>query len=71
MEAEKVFLKKIKKSLYKPAKKNLFKWKIEETKEFLHEPMMNRDEKIEEIKNILYNSRNNLFKPENPVRICF
>ena len=50
---------------------NLFKRKIEETKEFLHEPMMDRDEKIEEIRNILYNSRNNLFKPENPVKMCF
>ena len=36
--------------------------------------MINRDEKIEEIKKSLYNSRNDLFKPEEdryrPVRIC-
>ena len=40
---------KIKKSLYKPAKKNLFKSKIEEIKEIIHDIIMNRDEKIEEI----------------------
>ena len=36
--------------------------------------MINRDEKIEEIKKSLYNSRHDLFKPEEdryrPVRIC-
>ena len=64
---------KIKKSLYKPGRKNLFKSKTEEIKEFLHDSIINRNEKIEEIKKILYDPRNNLFQPEEndykPVRI--
>ena len=64
---------KIKKSLFKPVRKNLFKSKIEEIKEILHDPIINRNEKIEEIKKVSYDLRNNLFKPEKdhykPVRI--
>ena len=40
---------------------------MEEIKEILHDPIINRDkkiEKIEEIKKILYDPRNNLYKPE-------
>ena len=64
---------KIKESLYKPARKNLFKSKIEEAKKKFYDPIMNRDEKIGEIKKILYDPRNNLFKQQEdnykPVRI--
>ena len=55
---------KSKKGLYKPARKNLIKAKIEEVKEILLDAIINRDEKIEEIKKVLYDPRNNLFKPE-------
>ena len=40
----------IKKSLYKSARKNLFKSKIVEIKENFYDPIINRDEMIEEIK---------------------
>ena len=46
------------------AKKNLFKSKIREVKQILCDPIINRDKKIEEIKVTLYDTRNNLFKPE-------
>ena len=54
-------------------KKNIFKSKRKEIKEILHDPIINRDEKIEEIKKNLGDPRNNLFKQEEdrykPVRI--
>ena len=37
---------------------------MKEIKEILPDPITNRDQKIEEIKTILYDPRNNLFKPE-------
>ena len=37
---------------------------MKEIKEILHDPITNRDQNIEEIKVILYDTRNNLFKPE-------
>ena len=40
--------------------------------EILYDPIINRGEKIEKIKKIIYDLRNNLFKPEhhyNPARI--
>ena len=46
--------------------------KIKEIKEILHKPIINRDEKIEEISKFLYDPRNDLFKPEDhykPLRI--
>ena len=69
-ETERIFLNqkkkksKKKKSLHKPARKNLCKSKIEEIKETLYDSIINRDDKIEEIKKILYDPRNNLFKTE-------
>ena len=36
--------------LKKPSKKKTFKLKIEEIKEILYDPIIDRDEKIEEIK---------------------
>ena len=56
----------------KPSTKKIFKSIIKEIKEIIHDPIINRDEKIEEIKKNVY-PRNNLFKPEEdnykPVRI--
>ena len=56
----------------KPSKKRILKSIIIETKEIIHDPIIERDEKIEEIKTIFY-PKNNLFKPEEdnykPVRI--
>ena len=46
------------------AKENLFKSKIREVKQILCDPIINRDKKIEEIKVTLYDTKNNLFKPE-------
>ena len=42
--------KEIKKSIMKPAKKKTLKSKIKEIKEILYDPILDRDEKIEEIK---------------------
>ena len=46
---------------------------MKEIKEILYDPILDRDEKIEEIKKILYVAKNNLFKPKEdnykPVRI--
>ena len=44
--------KEIKESLMKPSKKKIFKSIIKEIKESLHYPIINRDEKIEEIKKL-------------------
>ena len=60
------------KSLYKPARKNLFKLKIEEVTKILHDLKINGNKKIGEIWKFLW-SKNNLFKPEEdhykPTRI--
>ena len=65
--------KEIKQSLMKPSKKKILKSKMKEIKEILYGPILDRDEKIEEIKNILYDLKNNFFKPKEdnykPVRI--
>ena len=65
--------KEIKQSLMKPSKKKILKSIIKEIKEILHDPIIDRDEKIEEIKKNFYDPRNNLFKQEEdnykPVRI--
>ena len=42
--------KEIKKSLMVPSKKNILKSKMKEIKEILYDPILDRDEKIEEIK---------------------
>ena len=42
--------KEIKESLMKPSKKKIFKSIIKEIKEILHDPIIDRNEKIEEIK---------------------
>ena len=44
--------KEIKKSLMKPSKKKILKSKMKKIKEVLYDPILDRDEKIEEIKNI-------------------
>ena len=65
--------KEIKKSLMKPPKKKILKSKIKVIKEILYDQILHRDEKIEEIRNIFYDPKNNLFKPKEnnykPVRI--
>ena len=65
--------KEIKESLMKPSKKKIFKSIIKEIKEIVHDPIIDRNEKIEEIKKIIFDSRNNLSKKEEdnykPVRI--
>ena len=65
--------KEIKKSLMKPSKKKILKSKIKEIKEILYDPILDRDEKIEEILKIPYDSKNNYFKPKEdnykPLRI--
>ena len=56
----------------KPSKKKILKSTIKEIKEISHDPTINRDEKVEEIKKNIYDLRNNLFKQEDnyePVRI--
>ena len=53
--------KEIKESLMKPSKKKILKSIIKQIKEIFHDPIINRDEKIEEIKKILYDPRNNFF----------
>ena len=58
--------KEIKKSLMKPSKKTL-KSKMKEIKEILYDTILDRDEKIEEVKKNFYNPKNNLFKPKNIV----
>ena len=59
--------KEIKKNLMKPSKKKILKSKIKEIKEILYDPILDRDEKIEEVK------KNNLFKLKEdhykPIRI--
>ena len=59
----------------KPSKKKIFKSKMKEIKEILHDPILDRDEKKEEIKKILYDSKNIFFKPKGdnckPVRIGY
>ena len=44
--------------------KNIFKSKIEEIKEILHNSIINKDERIEEIKKILYDPKDDLSKQE-------
>ena len=73
---EKIFKskrKEIKKSLMKFSKKKILKSKMKEIKEILYDPILDRDEKIEEIKKHLYDPKNNLFKPKEdnykPMRI--
>ena len=64
--------KDIKKSLMKPSKKKIFKSIIKKIKEILHDPIIDSDKRIEEIKKILFDPKNNLFKPKDnykPVRI--
>ena len=65
--------KETKESLMKPSKKMILKSRIKEIKENLYDLILDRDEKIEEIKKILYDSKNNFFKPKEdnckPVRI--
>ena len=56
--------KEIKESLKKPSKKKILKSIIKEIKEILHDPIINSNEKIKQIKKILYDSRNNLSKQE-------
>ena len=64
--------KEIKESLMKPPKKKTFESIIKKVKEILHDPIINRDENIEEIKKI-FDLKKNRFKPEEdnykPVRI--
>ena len=64
--------KEINESLMKPSKKKILKSIIKQIKEILHDPIINRDEKLEEIKK-MFDSKNNIFKPEEdnykPVRI--
>ena len=47
----------------KPSKKKILKSIIKEIKEIFHDPIINRNEKIEEIKKN-FNPKNNPFKPE-------
>ena len=65
--------KKIKKSLMKPSKKKILKSIIKESKEILYDQMLDRDEKIEEIKKLFIIQKINLFKPKEdnykPIRI--
>ena len=65
--------KEIKKSLMKPPRKKILKSKIKEIKDILYDQILDRNEKIEEIKNNFYDPKNNLFKPKEdnykPVRI--
>ena len=55
------------------SKKKILKSKIKEIKEILCDSILDRNEKMEEIKINLYNPRNNLFKPKEdnykPIRI--
>ena len=57
----------------KISKKKIFKSKIKEIKEILCDSILDRNEKMEEIKINLYNPRNNLLKPKEdnykPIRI--
>ena len=46
--------KEIKRSLMKPTKKKILKSKIKEIKGVLYDPILDRDEKIEEVKNFFY-----------------
>ena len=65
--------RKIKKSLMKPSKKKILKSKMKEIKEILYDVILDKDEKIEEIKKILHDPKKKFFKPKkdnyNPVRI--
>ena len=56
--------KAIKESLMNPSKKKILKSKIKEIKEIIHDPIINGDEKIEEIKKNVYDLRNSFFKLE-------
>ena len=57
----------------KPSKKKILKSKIKEIREILYDQILDRDEKIEEIKKSFYDPKNNLFKLKEdnykPVRI--
>ena len=55
--------KEIKESLMTPTEKKTLKSIIKEIKEILHDPITNRNEKIEEIKKN-FDPKNNLFKLE-------
>ena len=48
----------------KRSKKKTLKSKMKEIKEIFYDPILDRDEKIEEIKKILYDSKNIFFKPK-------
>ena len=56
--------KEIKKSLIRLSKKKILKSIIKEIKEIFYDPILDRDEKIEEIEKILYDPKNNIFKPK-------
>ena len=57
----------------KPSKKKILRSKIKEIKEIFYDLILDRDEKIEQIKKTLYDPYNNLFKPKEgnykPIRI--
>ena len=56
-------IKEIKKSIMKPTKKKIFKSKVKEIKEILCDPILDRDEKVEEIKKSFYDPKK---KPKKP-----
>ena len=49
--------KEIKKSVMKSSKQKTLKSKMKEIKEILYDPILDRDEKIEEIKKNFYNPK--------------
>ena len=53
--------KEIKESIMKPSKKKIFKSITKEIKEIVLDPIIHRDEKMEEIKKNIFDPRNNLF----------
>ena len=56
--------KEVKKSLMTPSKKKTLKSKMKEIKEILYDPILDRDEKIEEIKKSFIIQEKNLFEPK-------
>ena len=48
----------------KSSKKKTLKSLIKQIKETLYDSILDRDEKIEEIKKTFYNPKNNIFKPK-------
>ena len=57
----KLKIEEIKESLKKPSKRNIFKSKKEEIKEIIHNPILDRDKKIEDIKKIIYDPKKQSF----------